>query len=68
MTPDDDRALMALERIADELEDLNDHALAYLETMALNILTPCGPDATMEDRTARETSAIKLLKHVEQYR
>jgi len=56
--------------VADELEELNGHILAYLETMALTLLGDCGGDpAKMEaNRQAREGAALRLLKHVEESR
>ena len=54
-----------LREIADELEELNGHILAYLETMALSLLAPCGPASGEADKQAREAAATKLLQHVE---
>jgi hypothetical protein len=59
-----------LKEIADELEELNGHILAYLETMALSLLGDCGGDPTQMEasKKARETAATKLLGHVEEAR
>ena len=63
---EEERQTNRLAGIEGELEDLNSHFLAYLEVMALTLLNPCGPTSSEADKQAREATALKLLKHVEE--
>ena len=64
MSFDDTVTEQQLRRIADGLEDLNSHILAYLKVMALNLLQPCGPGDDTAAK-AREASAMELLAYIE---
>jgi len=61
--PEDELTTNALQDIHDDLEELNGHIRAYLETMAVTLLAPCGPDSTEAAAKAREAAALKLLGH-----
>lgn len=65
--PQQEQANM-LKEVADELEELNSHFLAYLKIMALNLLTPCGPGSDDQAQKGREAAALELLQHVKKAR